>query len=285
MNIPVLTGMIRRRVLVNYRVEPEVVAKRLPEGFTPKLYRGHAIAGICLIRLENVRPKGFPAMVGITSENAAHRFAVEWVDEEGVRREGVYISRRDTGSRLNALAGGRGFPGVHHHARFHVRDDGNGISVRIEADDLDEPLVELEARDAPVLPAGSIFRSLEESSRFFEAACTGYSPRPGSRALDGLRLEVQGWRVTPLHVETARSAVFGDTRSFPPETIAFDHALLMRDILHAWRSEPVLFPGDPAACPANPAVATVVAGCERSAPPCPPRSSPRPEVIHPTTSV
>ena len=53
-------------------------------------------------------------MVGMTSENSAHRIAVEWDDEEGVVKEGVFVPRRDTDSRLVALAGGRIFPGMHH---------------------------------------------------------------------------------------------------------------------------------------------------------------------------
>jgi hypothetical protein len=59
--------------------------------------------------------------MGLRSENAAHRVAVEW-DEDGAIRTGVFIPRRDSSSRLNALVSGRVFPGVHHHARFHVSE-------------------------------------------------------------------------------------------------------------------------------------------------------------------
>ena len=104
MRIPVLKGTIKRRLLVNFRVDP-AIQKRLPTPFRPKLHRGHAIAGICLIRLEHIRPAGLPALIGFSSENAAHRIAVEWTDVSGTAREGVFIPRRDTGSRLNSLAG------------------------------------------------------------------------------------------------------------------------------------------------------------------------------------
>src|ERR1700749_2901214 len=98
MRIPVLKGTIKRRLLVNFRVDPAVIQKLLPRPFRPKLQRGHAIAGICLIRLEHIRPAGVPEMLGLSSENAAHRVAVEWTDAAGVAREGVFIPRRDTGS-------------------------------------------------------------------------------------------------------------------------------------------------------------------------------------------
>jgi hypothetical protein len=51
MRLPVIRGVIDRRILVNYRVAPEVLAKTLPPPFRPKLYNGHGVAGICLIRL------------------------------------------------------------------------------------------------------------------------------------------------------------------------------------------------------------------------------------------
>ena len=69
-------GVIGRRLLVNFRADPDVIQRQLPARSRPKLYDRHAVAGICLIRLEDIRPKRFPRMLGLTSENAAHRIAV-----------------------------------------------------------------------------------------------------------------------------------------------------------------------------------------------------------------
>src|SRR6185436_13616334 len=112
---------------------------------------GHAVAGICLIRLKHVRPRFLPAIAGLSSENAAHRIAVEW-DSQGSLREGVFIPRRDTSSRLNTLAGGRLFPGVHHHARFQVSEGDGQYSVRLDSDDGDTRL-RVAARVADEWPA------------------------------------------------------------------------------------------------------------------------------------
>lgn len=239
MKIPAITGIIRRRILLNYRVDPEVIRAILPANFSPKLVGGHAIAGICLIRLEGIRPMGLPAIVGIASENSAHRIAVRWDDAQG-SREGVYVPRRDTGSRLNALAGGRIFPGVHHLSEFTVTDHDGKISLRVDADDHITPLVDVELSETDSFPAESIFGNLRESSDFFEAGCVGYSSRPDSHTLDGLLLEVADWRVAPLAVGRVRSAYFDDTSLFPEGSINFDHALLMREIPHVWRSEPTM---------------------------------------------
>src|SRR5678815_707165 len=123
MRLPSISGKIRRRILVNFRVQPEVVQALLPQPFRPKLLDGQAVAGICLIRLEEMRPWHLPASFGVSSENAAHRVAVCWTGPNGAEQEGVYIPRRDTSALFNHLVGGRLFPGHHHRARIHVRDD------------------------------------------------------------------------------------------------------------------------------------------------------------------
>jgi uncharacterized protein YqjF (DUF2071 family) len=131
MRIPVIQGLIDRRILANYRVDPDVVARVLPKPFRPQLVRGFAIAGICLIRLKNVRPKFLPLPWGIHSENAAHRIAVEW-DVNGKTQTGVYIPRRDSSSLLNSLAGGTLFPGEHHYATFKVQESDSQLSINVQ---------------------------------------------------------------------------------------------------------------------------------------------------------
>ena len=44
MRLPKVHGVIRRRLLVNFRVDPEVIARQFPAPFRPKLYRDTAIA-------------------------------------------------------------------------------------------------------------------------------------------------------------------------------------------------------------------------------------------------
>jgi hypothetical protein len=174
--VPVVRGVIDRRILVNYHVDPRVVAPLLPAPFLPKVTRGVGMVGICLIRLRNVRPTFLPPWLGISSENAAHRTAVEW-DDGVATRDGVYVRRRDTDSRLNSIAGGRLFPGVHHHARSVVEEASGRYSVALRRDD-GVTRMSVRGRRADRLPASSVFRSLDEASAFFRAGALGYSATP-----------------------------------------------------------------------------------------------------------
>jgi hypothetical protein len=233
---PTMHGLIDRRILVNFHVEPDVVRKILPPYFRPKLMKGRAMAGICLIRLKGIRPNIFPLPCGITSENAAHRIAVEW-EEDGVVREGVFIPRRDTSSVLQAFAGGRFFPGVHHTAKFEVTEGNDEFWLNMRSHD-DAVLVEVNAHRALQIPETSLFASLDEASEFFARGAVGYSATDNPDCCDGLELVTSRWEVEPLEVQSLRSSFFEDKKLFPHGTVHFDCALLMRNIEHEWHVLP-----------------------------------------------
>lgn len=238
MKIPVLHGQLKRRILLNFRADSAVVQTHLPTKFRPKLHNGHAILGVCLIRLEQIRPQWLRLPLGLCSENAAMRIAVCW-DENGVEREGVFIPRRDTSSRLNYWTGGRIFPGQHHLARFQVRDTGAHIELRMQARD-GKNRIRVCGRVAENWPNDSCFTNLDEASQFFEAGSLGYSVRADTEDLDGLVLQTFNWRVENLSVSEAFVSDFADTSRFPENSVQFDHALLMRNIAHQWHAAPSL---------------------------------------------
>jgi hypothetical protein len=230
--LPRMVGTVDRRLIINYRVDADVLARILPEPFKPQLVRGAGLAGICLIRLSDLRPAGYPAALGLTTENAAHRIAVEWDGPEG-HQQGVYIPRRDTSSRLTTLIGGRVFPGEHHRATFRVSETESHYDVAFASTDGTASVV-VSTQVTSDLSAGSIFRSLDEASGFFENGPLGYSVtrRPGR--YDGVELRCGTWRVEPLRVTHAASSFFEDTNIFPTGTAVLDSGLLMRGIPATW---------------------------------------------------
>lgn len=233
MKIPTIHGYIDRRILINYTIDPETARKNIPSPFRPKLYKGRAIGGICLIRLKNIKPKGLPDFIGISSENGAHRFAVEW-DEDGTVKEGVYIPRRDTSSLINSYAGGRIFPGRHHHAKFSVEEINGRYSVGFVSED--NTSLAIEALEAHEYPKNSVFSTIDEVSVFFEKGCVGYSPN--KNGFDGIKLSTYNWKVSPLKILNIRSSYFENEILFPKGSISFDNALLMQDIEHQWENMP-----------------------------------------------
>lgn len=238
MRAPTVEATIQRRLLVNYRVEPDALAAVVPPPFRPVLIGGYGVAGICLIRIGGIRPAGFPARVGMTSENAAHRVAVEWDTRDGPVT-GVYIPRRDTSSRLTVALGGRAFPGWHHRADFEV-DEGDG-SYRVEMTSRDGGAwVVVAAHRADEVMAGSVFGSVEAASAFFRCAPVGYAATPAAGVFDGVRLTADDWVIAPLHLDEVGSSYFDDRAQFSSGAAVVDSAFVMADLATTWRPEPKL---------------------------------------------
>ncbi|MBQ4804153.1 DUF2071 domain-containing protein [Aquimarina sp. MMG015] len=229
MKIPKIKGIIDRRILINYQVDKEILENYLPKPFRPKLINGKGIAGICLIRLKEIRPKGLPKQIGISSENGAHRIAVEW-NENGKVKEGVYIPRRDTSSKVNSLAGGTIFPGVHHLAEFTVNESDGNYDVAFISDD--DTSLSIEASETDNWNEESVFDNLNCVSDFFENGSIGYSPDKND--FDGLELKAYNWKVSLLNVKKVHSSFFENKTIFPKDSIKFDNALLMKNIKHEW---------------------------------------------------
>jgi hypothetical protein len=230
--MPGVQGLMDRRILVALRVRPEVAARIIPKPLVPRIVAGWNIAGVCMIRLDDMRIAGVPSWLGRGSENSAHRFAVHWY-ANGRIKEGVYIPDRDTDSQINHLVGGRLFPGVHHLADFTAwESEGRfrvGFSRRNGACG-----VKVVARTADDWPIGSVFGSLAEASEFYHSGCVGWSARPGDDCLDGMELSCNQWAMKPLLVERFESTYFQNRNLFPAGSVEFDSACLMRGVRHRW---------------------------------------------------
>ena len=236
--LPTMRAVIDRRILVNYRVERRVAEAALPHPFRPRLVEGYAIGGICLIRLTEVRPSGLPRWAGVASENAAHRIAVEWTGPAG-DGHGVYVPRRDTTSRLSTLIGGRLFPGEHHRAAFTVDERGGSYHVGFRSID-GTAAVSIDASEAAQPTPGSVFATVDAASDFFRQDSLGYSQTSREGRYDGIELDAHSWNLVPLAVDAVQSSFFEDASRFPPGSVTFDSAFLMRQIDADWRAQPDL---------------------------------------------
>ena len=168
-----MSSVIERRLLVNYRVDPEVAARLLPAPLQPQLVNGWAVAGICLIRLGRLRPSWAPGWAGLRTENAAHRIAVEWDAPDG-RKSGVYLPRRDSDSAATVLAGRHLFPGEYHYASFVVRETAQFLHVAFASTD-GTTAAALDVRLARQLRGSALFADTQAASHFFRHGSAGFS--------------------------------------------------------------------------------------------------------------
>jgi hypothetical protein len=232
MRVPIMRSVVQRRLLINYRLDPDIAAAIVPAPFEPQLVNGEAVAGICLIRLGELRPRGVPAGFGSTSENAAHRFAVQWREGSDLRT-GVYIPERHSASLANVAAGGRFFPGLHERASFRVTETATEIAVAFAAR-YGRCRVDAAVAISRELTDSKLFADTEAASDFFRASPSGYSPNHRRARLEGVELRTHAWSIEPASIHHVRSSMFDDRERFPPGSIHLDSALVMRNVPAEW---------------------------------------------------
>ncbi len=236
MKLPVIEGMLDRRILLNYRFDPEYLGRFVPAPFIPRIHKNNGIGGVCMIRFKELRPRHFPQVLGIDSENAAHRIAVEW-NYQGDRQHGVFIPRRDTASTFNYLAGGRIFPGIFKKSVFRVKEGGGHYRVEI-ADGESEPHVMFDGEECPEFSKMSIFESLGEASEFFAKGAIGYSLANERCHYQGMELRLLEWHISPLQINQAYVKMYEDEKVFPKGTAQIDSAMIMKRLRHEWHNIP-----------------------------------------------
>jgi hypothetical protein len=223
--VPTLDGVIDRRILVNYRIDPDAMRRMLPAPFRPQIVQGHGLAGICLIRMARLHPRFLPLSILGTPENAALRFAVEW-EHEDKHYTGVYVPKRFSTSRLICLLGGRFFPGIHSRVHFKVSEAHGQYSVEVDG----ELKLAIRGRVTDDWPGSKVFCSLDEASAFYRNGTIGFSNARSPGKYEGLEMRILDWQVQPLEIEYVSCSVFDDVARFPSGTAQFDNALLMRDV-------------------------------------------------------
>jgi hypothetical protein len=225
-----IPATFERRILVNYRIDPDVAARVVPRPFTPDLVDGFAVGGLCIVQLRLRRP-----MPQLPVVSVAHRFAVTVPDGTPA----VYVPRRDTSSAIASLAGGRLVPGVQQRAHITSRTDGSRTSVEIRSHD-ERMRVDLDAEVAARHPRSSVFADVEQASTMLRCAPVGYSRSRRPDRFDAVELCSDDWQLAPLAVERLASSYFDDERIFPASSIGFDSAFVMTDVAHRWRPLPTL---------------------------------------------
>lgn len=226
MRMPKFRSMVQHRMLINYRIDPEVARGLVPEGMRPQLVNGMAVAGVCHIRQNKLRPAWLPFALGLRAESSAHRIAVEWDDATGTQ-SGVYVVERHSSSPLVRLAGGRLVPGVQKPAR--IDSDTGGYVIRLDLDSA-ATTVSAEVAISDELHSELWGSDLHAASEFFRTGFVGWSPGH-SGDVEALRIDTDAWKVVPADVVHVESSFFD---SLPEGSAVLDCVLVLRNVEFDW---------------------------------------------------
>lgn len=220
------TGLMARRLLVNWRIPLAIAQRVLPPALHPTPVNGYAIAGLCLVRLEQMRPHALPSVLGFASENLAVRMGVQWNTATGLQKS-VLIFRRETASGLNSILGHYAGYGLHHRAKFQVADSLAHTNISVHG----AHTAHVSARPSTDIHNGSAFESMAHAEQFFRGVECGYSPARQMGQWHGTRLILHRWDLRPMQIDAARSTLLEDLFA---GTAQLDSAFIMRNIPHTW---------------------------------------------------
>ncbi len=143
----------------------------------------------------------------------------------------MFILRRDSASLADVVVGGRLYTGVHQRASFVVHEARDNMHVRFESND-EATAVDVHVEVGGEL-GGSLFRHVDDASRFFRAGAFGLSPGR-SAALEGCTLHSSTSSMQPVTLRHVQSSFFDDVSRFPAGSIELDSGVLMRAIPVRW---------------------------------------------------
>lgn len=92
----------------------------------------------------------------------------------------------------------------------------------------------------PALVSGYGIAGVGSASRFFECAPLGYAATPTQGLFDGIKLETEGWQLSPLRLDEVHLSFFDDPGRFPAGAAVPDSAFLMGGLATTWHPQPAL---------------------------------------------
>ena len=205
---------IRCRVLVLYRLDPNVLQRVLPAGMRPRTVQDYAVGEACYTRLG---PSRF--LPGRDSDHLAYRFALEREDKDGPQPV-TWIARRETSSWLEARCGEKLLRGEYGRSVFEVHEDQFGLQLAVTSARGEEFRLRAEA---PGKLGESLFPSPHAVENFFAEHGEIQPADVFAPEADELDLKTC-FAPEPLAVFEVRSLFFDDRAVFPGGSAVLDSA-------------------------------------------------------------
>jgi hypothetical protein len=198
-----MVGTIERCWLFTYQTPVDEARSLVPCELELVTREGYAFWNIVVCRARAMRPKGFPALMGVSYWHVAYRFYVRFHPESGPPVEGLYFIRSDCDSRLMAWMGNLLTDYNFHPAAIEVSEQAPLIRVSLRSADCPAE-VTLDASKPPGLPAHSLFSSVEEAAAFLKYKPFGISLDTAGRAsVVAIRRDEAAWESRLIHVVSA----------------------------------------------------------------------------------
>jgi len=224
-------AFLEKSLVLGFALPESLLRDRIPECLELDTFRDQwAFVVAAMVDTRQLRPKGFPRMLGRDFILIGYRIFVRYRTMEGRRLRGLYILGSETDSRVMKMLGG-----VFTRYRYTI------TSVNWTSKDGDERIVSsgglrvtaTRADEADPLPEDSPFTTWAEARRFAGPMpyTFSYDSSGGKVTLvEGIRSE---WSPTPVTVDEWQ-VPFLDRREWSPLRLA--NAFMVERVPYQWKS-------------------------------------------------
>ncbi len=229
----------------NYRVEPGLLAGRLPAPLEPEVFKGFAWVQVLVSSLREMRPRGLPGPAGVSFYQVSYRAAARYPSAQGGWRRGGYFLRSETNDPLMRAIGNRLTEFRFHEfgaAEIVMVRDGDRLTVGIDAESPGGKLIGVvDTRPLAAPPTGSAWSSLDELQEPLVDCCDAFGVDREAGFLYTLTIERGSWRPRFVAAEDLYCEYFTENAAWPGAA-ALDSILHIPRCPYRWlplRREPL----------------------------------------------
>ncbi|MAG57351.1 MAG: hypothetical protein CMJ83_13745 [Planctomycetes bacterium] len=226
-------------VCANFRVDPDALARIVPDDFELDLYDGHGFVSLTISRLQDFGIGHLPRMLRMNFYQSTYRAHVSYTDFRGETRRGCYFVRSETNSRIMSLTANLLPEFRAHRCGTHpilmARHDGHLVVTVDSGDDPAGKVVLVLDTELAVhgMPPDSVFPSIPAAYDYIVDFHDAFSHDPDRGEIFILRIERGGWDIDVLDPV---DAYFGylEEGPFPSGAAVLDSVFYFRDTPYRW---------------------------------------------------
>lgn len=223
-----VTTLFRDCHLVNFAIDPPVLAAVLPSPVVPHVYADRAWLSVVIAQMAGMRPVGVPRQLGITYSQIVYRAVVRHGNARG-----VHFLRSDTDSRLMSALGNAMSFFAFHHAQIALLRDARGQSVEVVSSDRQAD-IRARFRPATDLPPTSAFPDLDVAKAQLVELFDAYHPQSGRPSTDVVSIRRQDWELAVVTDEIAEYGLMDGSPWFPAGSAVLDSVFAVQDLTYRW---------------------------------------------------
>lgn len=224
-------ALFESSIVLTFSVPKQELLKFIPECLELDVFDDKwAFIAVALVKTKDLRPKGFPKILGNDFFLIGYRVFVRYTTNEGKKLRGLYILKSETDKKKMEF-----FGNIFTHYKYTTTDinfDQNGNSKQISSI-ASEFTIEIETEKEEVqLPANSPFKNWSEARRFAGPLPFTFTYTPETKEvliIEGVR---QNWKPEPITIKNQSFSFLNDLHL---SEINLANAFIINNIPYYWK--------------------------------------------------